>query len=359
MGPMPELIRWRAMFAEARVANRYFIRWIQGHWRVLVLAFLLLAVGVTLTKSLMRAVRDLDRLPVHGQYSIAEGFLRGDIGSMRQVRESLLDHHGVLQYDYGGELGHQYNPLFIADFAMSLVSLWDDLDGRRILLANLDYIVASAVKTPAGHSVFPFLFDFPVVGQKAPWFSAMAQARVGQALMWGWRLTGDLRYLTEAKNAILAMTDTSQKPPLSKPLARGVWLKEFPGYRFNVLDGSLVAIVGVREVWKGLPENDPDRESLDRLFTDAIAGFKSNQGCFTSPFGGVYFDDAGKTPSQSYYDIIMIQLQYLSAVDREIKSIADRYSVASMSGARRLGLAWWLRMNRWFFKHSLCVPCIR
>jgi hypothetical protein len=347
------------MFTKEQLNIIQLLRRVMGHWRVLTLALLLLAMCIILTKSLTRAARDLPRLPVHGQYSIAEGFLREDIGSMQQVRANLLDQNGILLYDYGGKIGHQYNPLFIADFAMSLVSLWGDIDGKRILLANLDYLVASALKTPAGYSVFPYLFDFPRTDQKAPWFSAMAQARVGQALMWGWRLTGDLRYLAEAKNAILAMTETYREPPLAKPLSQGVWLKEFPGYRFNVLDGSLVAIVGVREVWKGLPEDDPDRESLHRLFTDAITGFKSNHDCFTSPFGGLYFDDAGNAPSQGYYNIIMTQLEYLSAVDSEVKAIADLYSISNMSAARRLGFAWWLRMKKWFLKRNLCESCIR
>ena len=283
------------MAAEALSAVGRLTRWARGRWRVLLLALLVLVVALDLTKSLVRAGRDLVQLPVHGQYQApTEGFLRGVIGPMSEVRASLLDPQGVLLFDYGGDLGRQYNPLFIADFAMSMVHLWGEAEARDILLANLEHLIATAVKTPGGNLRFPFGFDFPAAGERAPWYSAMAQARVGQALMWGWRLSGDPRYLGAAKAAILAMTEVDQNPPIAKPLARGVWLNEFPGNRFYVLDGSLVALVGVQEVYRGLPADDDDRERIGTLFGEALAGFKANQGCFTTPFGGVFFTDAGQ-----------------------------------------------------------------
>ena len=323
---------------------------------MLVPALLILAVVALL----FRGAKDLDRIPVHGTYpDPPEGFLRGTIGSMAQVRASLLDPRGVLLFDYGGTLGRQYNPLFIADFAMALVPLQEDAEGRRILFENLSHLLESAVTTPAGHLAFPYRFEFSVVGQKAPWFSAMAQARVGQAMMWGWRLSGDPRYLEAGKAAVLALTDGAMEPPLAMPLAQGLWLKEFPGHHFNVLDGSLVALVGVREVWKGLPPDDPDRERLEHLFEEALTGFKANHGCFAPLLGGVYFNDAAKAPSQSYYDIIMTQLGYLSPVDDEVAAIAGRYSLDGMSPARRLGLAAWQHITRKLSKRGLIGPCVR
>lgn len=299
-------------------------------------------------------------LPTHGQYEVpSEGFLHGSIGSMKNVHASLLDSSGVLLFDYGGDLGRQYNPLFIADFAMALVPLKDEAEAWRILVANLEYLLASAVKTPGGRLLFPYQFDFPVAGEKAPWFSAMAQARVGQALMWGWRLTGEPRYLKAAKDAIFALHEGPQDPPLAKRLEGGLWLNEFPASRFSVLDGSLVAVVGVHEVFKGLPADDPDRARMRLLFEDALTGFKRNQGCFTTPFGGVYFSDERIRPTQSYYDIVMTQLKYLERIDGEVAAIASRYAVAGMSTPRRLGLVWWMRLDRWRRKQGLIDPCVR
>jgi len=334
-------------------------RGLARRWGPWLLALLALAMAWSLTRSLMRAARDLDRLPVHGEYlAQPEGFLHGSIG-MREALGSLLDPHGVLLYDYGGDPGRQHNPLFIADFALALVPRWAEPEGQRLLRANLDHLLATATATPGGYLAFPYNFDFRAAGEVAPWYSAMAQARAGQALMWGWRLSGEGRYLEGAKSAILAMTDRGVVPPIAKPLARGVWLKEFPGNRYNVLDGSLVALVGVHQVWKGLPDDDPHRERMWNLVTSALAGFKGNHACFTSPFGGVYFDDAGQRPTQSYYDIIMTQLLYLSAIDEDVAEIANRYSLADKTAASRLAYAWWLRINRWWHKRGLRQPCVR
>jgi hypothetical protein len=330
-------------------------RW--GPW---LLALLVLVLAWSLTRSVMRAARSLDRLPVHGEYlAPPEGFLHGAIG-MREALGSLLDQQGVLLYDYGGDVGRQYNPLFIADFALALVPRWGEPEGKRLLRSNLDHLLATATATPGGYLAFPYTFDFPAADEVAPWYSAMAQARAGQALMWGWRLSGDRRYLEGAKSAILAMTDPGVSPPFAKPLARGVWLKEFPGNRYNVLDGSLVAVVGVHQVWKGLPEDDPDRERIRNLFEGALNGFKANQRCFTSPFGGVYFNDAGHAPTQSYYDIITTQLRYLSAIDTSVAEIANTYSLGDESWGKRLAYAWWLRVNRWWNKRGFPrEPCVR
>ena len=335
-------------------------RRLRRRWGLWLLVLLALVAAWSLTRSLMRAARDLDRLPVHGEYRPPpEGFLRGSMGNMAKVLASPLDGRGVLLFDYGEPLGRQYNPLFIADFAMGLVPLWEDPKGRSILLANLDHLLENATRTPGGHLAFPYGFDFPAVGERAPWYSAMAQARVAQALMWGWRLTGEGRYLQGAKDAILAMTDAGVSPPFAKPLAQGAWLKEFPGNPFNVLDGSLVALVGVREVWRGLPEGDLERGRIGDLFDRALTGFKANSGCFTGPFGGVYFNDAGAPPSQSYYDIIMTQLHYLSEIDPEVAALANRYSLGGMSWSRRLAIAWWLRRMRWLSGSGLVAPCVR
>ncbi len=286
------------------------------------------AVAVALLgASLKNAVERIATFPEHRGYEATEGFLHFSVGGLDRVDEALLDENGVRLFDYGGSLGIQYNPLFVADFILSLVPFTDAGRARHLLVANLDWLEGIAESAASGNRLFPYKFDFEKVGETAPWYSAMAQGRIGQAMMWGWRLTDDPRYLALAKKAILAMAEQGPSTNLAKPLVRGVWLKEFPRYPYHVLDGSLVATVGVSEVLRGLPEDDAQRAEIRALLDESIAGFKANSHCFTSPVGGVLFADNGRLPTQAYYDIIMDQLAYLSNLEPEIESIATRYSL--------------------------------
>jgi hypothetical protein len=321
--------------------------------------FLAVAVAILISILHQRAVQCLEQLPTHRDYRPPEGFVHYSIGSLDRIDESLLGKDEVLLHDYGGEIGVQRNPLFIADFVMSLVPFANDPRAARLIDANLGWLLATARPTPGGNLVFPYDFDFLRLGEKAPWYSAMAQGRIGQAMMWGWRLNGDQRRLDAAKGAILAMTESGLDPPLAKTLAGGIWLKEFPRYRYHVLDGALVAMVGVAEVLKGLPNDDPDRERMQHIVSSALSGFVSNHRCFTTPSGGLLFADNAQLPTQAYYDIIMDQLAYLARYDPTIATIAMGYSLEEMPYIRRLLFCFWHKASRRLHELELLGPCVR
>ncbi|MCP5264742.1 MAG: hypothetical protein H6934_01425 [Burkholderiaceae bacterium] len=321
---------------------------------------LLLAVLLWAISSGVKAARTVREFPVHGRYAAPSGpFIAYSIGSLANLSGYPLDAQGILTFDYGGKLGRQYNPLFIADFAMSLAPFASDGRARQLLFANLEFLRGRARPTAGGNLAFPYEFDFTKLGESAPWYSAMAQARIGEAMMWGYRLSGEARWLDAAKRAVFALEDGMPGKTMARRLEHGIWLKEFPGYRFNVLDGMLVAIVGVHQVYRGLPQSDPDRPRMWALIEQSLEGFKRNHACFVAPTGGVYFSDNRVGPNQGYYDLIMKQLAYLAKVDPEIDAIAARYSMAGMGLGRKLALNYWYVLTRRMSRFGLIEPCVR
>ncbi|MEZ5552634.1 MAG: D-glucuronyl C5-epimerase family protein [Pseudomonadales bacterium] len=322
--------------------------------------FAILLLGAYFGSSLMKAFGKIDSFPVHRGYSErSEGFIHFSVGSLDQIDRDLLDENDVLLYDYGDTLGRQYNPLFIADFVLSLVPFAGSPDAQLLMSANLGYLRRSAVLTAQNNLLFPYNFDFDNAGESAPWYSAMAQARVAQAMMWGYRLTGEAEYLQIARSALLGIREGLPSHVLARQLTQGIWLKEFPRYRYHVLDGSLVAIVGVHEVLIGLPEGDPGAAQIRNLFSTAMTGFKENYHCFTSPVGGVFFADNFRFANQSYYDIIMTHLAYLAELDPELLAIFDQYSLEGMSTLRKLIVYYWNRVARTLNRWGLLDPCVR
>jgi hypothetical protein len=319
----------------------------------------LAALAVLAATSIKEAVERVATFPEHRGYRAPEGFVQYDIGGIERIDRSLLDPQGVSLYDYGGPLGKRHNPLFVADFVLSLVPYAEHPEGRRLILANLSWLESIAEPTPGGNLLFHYGFDFAPVGETAPWVSAMAQARIGQAMLWGFRLFREPRYLETGRRAILAIREGAPGQVLAKPLSKGVWLKEFPRYPFHVLDGSLVAVVGVREVLEGLPEDDPGRPPIGALLAQSIEGFVANYRCFTTPAGGLLFADNGKLPTQAYYDIVMDQLAYLAPVEPAVGPIARAYSIEGLPYWRRLALYYWYRLHKTALGLGLAGPCVR
>ncbi|MCP5180340.1 MAG: hypothetical protein H6993_08340 [Pseudomonadales bacterium] len=328
-------------------------------WARWLIVLSLLAVLWVPVRTAFEAVRRVNDFPVHQHHLLLPPRSTPAVNDLPSLLANQpTDALGVPVHDYGEPLGTQYNPLFIADFALELTRTTDQPEVRRRLRASLDHLLNSATPTPAEALLFPYTFDFPVRNQRAPWYSAMAQVRVAQAMLAGWQRVGDERYLAAARAAALALVDPSVSPPLAVPVRNGYWLKEFPGHPYHVLDGTLVALAGLHRLLGELPADVPDQDAFESLFSKSVSGFAANAGCFTTPFGGVYFSDAAEAPTQGYYDIIATRLAYLASAVPALSAIDARFSLRNRSQGERVAIIWWQRLQRWRYKHGLLAPCV-
>jgi len=291
------------------------------------------------------------------EFPITDGFYHYDIKDPSQTERVLFDHKGVRMFDYGGSIGKQYNPVTISQFVLGLIPHRDDKRIQQIVFRQLQFLISYSHETKEGNLMFPYLFDWPINGEKAPWYSSMAQGQAASAFLWGFRMSNNRDYFLAAKKSILAMIEKSDL--FTRGLQNGFWLKEYPNYRFNVLDGSLAAIAGVHDLYRWLDDTDPDKEKIAGFLNQAVIGFKSNWNCFRCFLGGHYFSDDLTIASEGYYTANLAWLDYLSRYDDELLRIKNFYSVKEDSLFKGLLRVYW---NAVFSKilrpMNVLKPCV-
>lgn len=281
---------------------------------------------------------------------------------LHTIEQNAFSPDGVMLTEYGDEIGQQFNPLFIAGFAMQL--MWDAENGSSralgVIRTQLDFLVENAHQSESGDLLFPYKFVAPMYAEQVPWYSAMAQARVAQALAWANQLSPHSGYLEAARSAIRAMNDPNLG--LIIELKNGLWLKEFPDWKYYVLDGFLSAVASLLSLQRLLPAEDPLQPELARLKQGAYKGLLANAHCFQSPVIGHYFADNYKVPTESYYKANINYLTYLSGDMPELGKIAKSYTAREIGGLWEIFKAgiWRLKRKRLYgqARENLLPACV-
>jgi heparosan-N-sulfate-glucuronate 5-epimerase len=114
------------------------------------------------------------------------------------------DERGVMMYDYGGKTGRVYNPTVVGlegaryyyDYKAT-----GNLDSKQKFLNTAEWFMEHATDK-GDYSLWEYTFDWPYYdGFKAPYSSALAQARGIDVLIKAYDETGQEAYLSEAKKA--------------------------------------------------------------------------------------------------------------------------------------------------------------
>ena len=291
------------------------------------------------------------RIPDPGQTEAAADTLLASI---------VTNGDGISLAPYPPPLGKQFSPVNAASAALSAVAYMDDSRMPAFIMAHLDALIAWGETTAAGNLVFPYRFDWPPAGQKAPWYSAMAQGQAASAFLWGHRLFGRAEYLDAARRAILALAEDRHRPFFKiLPDGNRIWLKEYPGYRFNVLDGSLSAISGVYDLWRSLAEDHPDHPRVAQLLERSMAGLKWGIACFEHSFWGHVASDFGYFHSVQYYRANLTLLNYLSEHEPALSYYVKAYRLPDRSRVMDVVIAlvyraWDFLKNKGFIDKQPC-----
>ena len=252
------------------------------------------------------------------------------------------------EYTYAGT--PSLHPVSWATSILQLQHKADDAASLERMRDKLEEFLVHAHTTPQGNLVFPYLFDWPYDYEKSPWYSAMAQGLAGAAFMAGWRILGDERYYDAAIASIEAIRTEGPVYKFYRLTPNGVWLKEYPHNPYTVLDGSLLAIAGIYDVWQALPEQSPYKAPYETLWKASLQGFKDEWQHFKAPYG-LYFEDSKRRVTPDYYVINMAALRHLGSIDPEVETIRQKLAMpegfwpryfATASGAFfKLTRTWW------------------
>ncbi|KEQ13085.1 D-glucuronyl C5-epimerase family protein [Endozoicomonas numazuensis] len=173
----------------------------------------------------------------------------------------------------GGEVGRQYNPLFIADDAKNYYSSFHNVpegyrpleDYKGYFFTIIDWYLREMVDSQLG-LLIPYKFNNR--GVTAPWYSAITQARIAEIFVFAYRWTLDSKYLDIARRLV---------KPLYVGIKYGGFLYEendvifFEEYKTNdhVLNAHISVVLNLIEVNKDLKD-----ERLSALIERAIFSTK-------------------------------------------------------------------------------------
>ncbi|MDI9633131.1 MAG: D-glucuronyl C5-epimerase family protein [Methanolinea sp.] len=310
---------------------------------IIIFIFLLFFLAVTLPKAIDFSEK-VDYCSLNG-YSLPtkDGYYYLPSENFSTIRsERTFDNKGVVVYDYGGTIGKQYNPVTISQYVLSIAPYaYTNEEAYDSMRINLEFLLLNANITPKGNIIHPYNFDWPTNNESAPWYSSMAQGQAASAFLWGYRISNETRFYEGAKKSILALIEENSSVPFIKQKNGGKWLKEYPHYKYEVLDGSLAAIAGVYDLYRSLDESDPDKYLVESLLKDSIDGFKKSSHEFRSTFFGHYFDNSKIVPNPSYYSCNLAWLKYLSNYDPELEIIREGYIMKNCNLFKEIFIWYW------------------
>ncbi|MGA0600150.1 D-glucuronyl C5-epimerase family protein [Caulobacter sp. KR2-114] len=246
---------------------------------------------------------------------------------------SPLDEDGVPVKGPPGAPG-RYMPSRIAGYALAQWNLHRRGDGE----AAARFLPAA--EWFAGQAGGDFMHDLPIEGMAVPWPSCLAQGEGVSVLVRAWRLTGEARFLDQARAAL---------PMLQRPVACGgvastlpdgsFFVEEYPGGRHrHVLNGALFAAVGLDDLVRLSDSAEPVAESLrDRL----LAALADNLGLWSSGDWSVYSVERAALGARNactlHYQLVHVALlQHLATLSPGLAPLTARWSRGARRPATRL-----------------------
>lgn len=167
-----------------------------------------------------------------------------------------FDEYGIPLVDYRGEIGLQYNPVTVSQYALAHYALYlenSDIAHRDIFLKQADWLVKNLV-TPEGgdFGVWKYHFDFAPFQMKSPWISAMAQGQGISVLLRAYQLTAEKRHLEAAEAALRTFEIPIEEGGATHTDERGfVWYAEYPtDPPSHVLNGFIFALFGLYDFYR-------------------------------------------------------------------------------------------------------------
>lgn len=168
-------------------------------------------------------------------------------------RITTVDKDGVIQLDYKGDLGLQYNPNAIAQLALGFYDRTLAGEDRKIEFLMQAAYFLKYKRIIAKDNVLLWEYNFPFENREylgAPWRSALAQGQGISVCLRAYELSGDERYLEAAKmafNAFKFMAREHEGGVLDDSCGY-TWLEEYIFSKPNhILNGFIWALWGVRD----------------------------------------------------------------------------------------------------------------
>ena len=194
------------------------------------------------------------------------------------------DDQGVALVDYGGQLGVQYNPVYIGQAALALYYAFQrsgEEQFKQRFLKQVRWLVSNAKPIGKGHDVRAYAFHFEWGELKPGWRSGLAQAQGISALIRAYYVTRDESLLPVIRALVRFMYVPVEHGGVQARTPEGnAWVEEFPfKASSHVLNGHIFVVFALYE--------------YTRLFRQDEAALRFYQQCLSAVESSLRHYDSG------------------------------------------------------------------
>jgi len=264
--------------------------------------------------------------------------------SQKADYQGQYDSAGILMLDYRGQIGRQYNPIAIAQYALGNYNLFrqtSEPDRRKKFFLTADWLCQHLEKNDKGLSVWNHHFDWEYRETlRAPWYSGLAQGQGISVLVRAHkesRESQDGRYLDAAKRALASFFTPVSEGGVAFTDERGdLWFEEYiVNPPTHILNGFIWAAWGVYDYFLATQ----DRSAQD-LFARAVQTLLRNLERYDLGFWSLYEQSGTRLPmvaSPFYHQLHVVQLRVMHRLTGEdaFARVASRWEEYGRSRRNR------------------------
>lgn len=244
----------------------------------------------------------------------------------------LTDKDGIPQEQYR-QFGIKYNWPKICSFALYHFNLLANNPGnirsKEIFFKMADFLVGVAVVK--GEKAY-WYYDMPWNGLQKNWVSAIAQGEIISVLVRAYKLSENTEYLLLAEKSFNLLITPIEDGGLLTFYndSQDIVLEEHPDSKVNplshILNGYLIAAIGIYELDFILSNNSTTRTILDKIFSSLdkhIEGYLVKSKRWTL-YAYPYQKQNYATPVYEALHISLIQTLYAITLNSKFKAIVDK-----------------------------------
>ena len=243
-------------------------------------------------------------------------------------------------------VGPRYNPTRVAAYGLAHFNRYVRTQ-EPVHRARFFQVANWFLRAPDGR----WRYDFPGLDLPAGWVSAMAQGEGISGLVRAWVLSGDERYLAQARRACAPLVQPLEAGGVRSTLVGGEpFLEEYPTAQpDHVLNGFLYALIGLVD----LQRVDPEVVATVGL-EDLLNTLERRLGWWDAGFWSLYDLSYRRTgmpnlATVSYHNLHVTQLTFLGyAMQRpRLLDMARRWAEDTRRPLRRWRALWGKIRYRW------------
>jgi heparosan-N-sulfate-glucuronate 5-epimerase len=250
----------------------------------------------------------------------------------------IPDENGVIMYNYNGVQRKVYNPLFVAIGGLEYYSEYEnhaDKQSKQYFLNTADWLVDNAkVKGGGEYSIWEYNFPWSSYGWiSPPYFSGLAQAQGLKVLILAHNLTGNEKYLNEAKKVLHSFlidydkggVVSSEDDSIGEGSSSSIFIHLLakPGFKkVYALNGHTQSLLLLWDYYQ--QTKDP---VVKTIFDKGIKWLRDNLWKYDSGSWS-YYDQMENLASTDYHTAQITQLRNLHEITGEsiLKEYSDRFN---------------------------------